>query len=595
LGWCVNIWPKNLNVHQYEKLLGYAMSGGTTNVKGSAGGPVTPQIWMSTLADRLTILMPYSTTNNPNYPTLPVPLHSCNFTNQFPTVRCSQGAFVLAPDGTTNVARKIVEDSTASNSHLLVATHSGGTSDYKSANPTMRIAGIFKAVERTRVAMACTDPGDVTAFAICGYDLFGGQIGYGPSNDNSGVKFIQKGASITSLGSFGGGGWYLCLLDVLCQSYSGFQFGLYLDNGSGTAAQSTTYNGDGVSGIYGWRHSMLPVQAWQINSVCLFDDFLDLSTIDVNNTKAPGFNWYVDSRYPGWIGQAPQFVLSPLTGLTVNSSVLNIPSQSAPGQLTSAAAQNYPTGNGQFVGNTWRPPVYMEVNFNYPADTGNPTFDDPTFWTVGLDGVISATAPQGQNYNFNLPEFDFWEPATTYPASNNHINYPTLGQPGFPPGFGVGLPGQIPYIGCLPYNNIFEYNIAISPIVSGGSIYINSADTGPGNPPPNSPWALYTYGTDNIGQKQPNVDMHFATQRHTVGRLIVPYDPVSGSPGGLLAFWDGMFVSGVSWRPVNSYATGDQANTLLHTCDRMGFNLMWGAVPTPGGPGWNIDYVRVSK
>ena len=29
-----------------------------------------------------------------------------------------------------------------------------------------------------------------------------------------------------------------------------------------------------------------------------FDDFDSLSTIDVNNTHKPGFNWYTDSQWP---------------------------------------------------------------------------------------------------------------------------------------------------------------------------------------------------------------------------------------------------------------------------------------------------------
>jgi hypothetical protein len=42
-----------------------------------------------------------------------------------------------------------------------------------------------------------------------------------------------------------------------------------------------------------------PAAAWGYTCEVFWDHFDDIATIDVNNTKAPGFKWYVNNRWPG--------------------------------------------------------------------------------------------------------------------------------------------------------------------------------------------------------------------------------------------------------------------------------------------------------
>jgi hypothetical protein len=130
---------------------------------------------------------------------------------------------IIAPDGTLT-GDKLVEDSTASNTHFIVQNVPlGGSVD--SSPYTFSVYA--KAGERTRFQM---------------YDNNSNTSGVTVFNLSSGTVVSGTG-KITSVGN----GWYRCSIYPLKDYTTSSTVFIFLDNGS-----TTSYTGNGNSGIYIW-------------------------------------------------------------------------------------------------------------------------------------------------------------------------------------------------------------------------------------------------------------------------------------------------------------------------------------------------------
>src|SRR5215472_202648 len=316
-------------------------------------------------------------------------------------VTVTLGAMVTAPDG-TNTGQRIVETTTNSIHGLQAITQPGAQNSALSSVPwhVERLAVIAKADQRTRIALVISDylfpnsgagtPNGVQAV----FDLAGGQVGvpaavFGPG---TGLRWAWQavGSNITALS----GGWYLCTLDAIIGDIAGGigpTSSFLIDNGSGLAAQSTVYAGDVTKGILTWRASMLPPRAWALTDQIFFEDFNDLSTIDLASSLAPGFNWYINGKYP-------LFGVDPITPsqLSVNSSILNfdVSPSNHPQEMFSINYGPGPFSAGQFpwVGTVWTVPMLMESSWAWNT-TPVPSFT-ASFWTtdaVKLGTVLDTT------------------------------------------------------------------------------------------------------------------------------------------------------------------------------------------------------------
>lgn len=106
-----------------------------------------------------------------------------------------------------------------------------------------------KAKDRTRIALLCSDIVPATpAFCYVGYDISGSQIAYGPVVDVTADPFVSIGQSIEAAAN----GFVRCIMSFISNTQTTVNCALYMDNGAGLGAQSTTYIGDGTSGIYIW-------------------------------------------------------------------------------------------------------------------------------------------------------------------------------------------------------------------------------------------------------------------------------------------------------------------------------------------------------
>lgn len=140
-----------------------------------------------------------------------------------------------ALDGTTT-ADKIVEDSSASNTHYIWRTASG------TVNTNSHTVSIeWKAGERTRVNLFLCEGATFARSVDCTFNLSAG---------TAGAVTAAGGASGSATIESKGSGWYVCRLTaILGGSDTSIQARAQLVNGAG----SISYTGDGVSGVYARR------------------------------------------------------------------------------------------------------------------------------------------------------------------------------------------------------------------------------------------------------------------------------------------------------------------------------------------------------
>lgn len=298
-------------------------------------------------------------------------------------------------DGTSN-GQKLKEDS-SNNQHYVVSRDTGTN---KQATCTYRMACIAQAAERTRIVVSLTRYSDETNGTVSvGFDLSGGNVGYDLVN---GSEFTITNYSMSALGS----GWWLCIFDATFNSgvpgttaSANWLQQINLDAGSGTAARNISYQGNGSSGINLWWLNQLPRAVWDMNNRVFHDDFTDLSTIDVNNTLAPGFNWYVNnlapnSAYPTFSWQhrgAGGNEITLPSSLSISSpSVLKIYNAGAAPQnpwtamLWSVACPDA----GGYIGSVFGAPVIFDGYFAWDVVTS--TGLGPAFWGSAIESLINT-------------------------------------------------------------------------------------------------------------------------------------------------------------------------------------------------------------
>lgn len=155
------------------------------------------------------------------------------------TLTASFGANTTAPDG-NNTGVKLVEAATNSQHWCSGATNTDGISGQST---THRIAIFAKAAERTRFVLTYFAASAFGSAIGCKtvFDVGGGQIGvanttFGGTPDPT-FPWVAGPTTITPWPN----GWYLCTMDVIPGlsggSNAGNILGVYLDSGSGTAAE----------------------------------------------------------------------------------------------------------------------------------------------------------------------------------------------------------------------------------------------------------------------------------------------------------------------------------------------------------------------
>jgi hypothetical protein len=178
---------------------------------------VTPTILVT---DQFGVAQVQLNTSRTNFMLQSEALDNASWTKSAATISANA---TTAPDGTAT-ADKLVENSGTS-------SHSAGQNTAGTTSSQQTITVYAKPAGRNWL---CIQLGVLLAF----FDVQNGAIG----TVNGGLT----GATITSMGTLGGGGWYKCV--VTCTSMASGVAGLFTATGNGVSS----YTGDGTSGLYLW-------------------------------------------------------------------------------------------------------------------------------------------------------------------------------------------------------------------------------------------------------------------------------------------------------------------------------------------------------
>lgn len=314
---------------------------------------------------------------------------------------------------------------------------------------------------RTRIVVNWQANASAAYTFSCGFDLAGGNTSYGNSN---GANLTNVATSMINLGS----GFYACLIDWNYTLSSGpnltfFNPRIYLDNGSGTAANSTSYTGDGTSGVNLVAWSMLPKCLWTKTwTRQYFDDFVNLSTIDLTNSKpASGKNWYIDTfNFPH--SQPANFWGAVTPNAPVNSNVFTRPFASILRLLqinnvggvtpwpradwaTSLMSVAYKSGTGltSLVGQSFGGPLISDVfmQVGQATDLAVPNLTNNfAFWHTTTETLTSTNLNGSGNYieldtvdgiqahqSFSVPQASMAGNAIEWNSSGSNVGSANLG------------------------------------------------------------------------------------------------------------------------------------------------------------------------
>lgn len=309
-------------------------------------------------------------------------------------------------DGTSN-CQKLIATSTNGNH---IAQFNALAPQLVGTPHTFRHMAIAKAAEYTRIVLAISCFEFTNSTASFGFDLAGGNTNY-DQVIGANITVVGGTATITSLTE----GFYLCYFDYFFNSNNSFGGSavitpqIFLDNGSGTGARSISFAGNGTNGVEVLLCSLLPTPLWSYNSTPVFsDDFTNLSTIDINNTKATGFNWYVNNLFPDTIYSTFGFATNPpsvptpsrnLTQPATSITQLWDPTFNNPNAGWNTQLMSFvDNGAGGYNGTVFQGPNVFEIIFQFSGgllSQFNPTEigDGPTFWTMSAECFINPTPP----------------------------------------------------------------------------------------------------------------------------------------------------------------------------------------------------------
>lgn len=555
------------------------MSGGTFASTGKiATAPTT--VWFGAVPDRLNMLGAQDLSLVPGAFLIgtPTPAHYASLWSISAGV--SFGATTTAPDGTTANSPKIIED-TSTGLHLLTAATVPLRTTVVSSG-MLRLAGFFKYAGR-RVVLECECPffgGGIYAV----FDLAGGQVGVPATVEAGGNPYHAIATQMTAFGD----GWYLCYIDFWFESglTTEVQVGIYLDNGTGTAPLSNSYTGNGTAGIYGWRTNMMPRQAYGINTVTFFDDFNDLSSIDLANTKAAGFKWYVNNAWTNtWTAPVTQ-----ASWLSVNSSVLQIVAQNQTGTAVNLMT-TVETAPGSHVGTTFKLPYLLEFKAFWGLDAKAWQFGS-SIWALSQEALDA----QGLSLPTLSREFDYVEsglPAfvgTPIVFTNTHAN-------------GASVGSINPFTGTPSWLTLEAYAPGYNAQGSDGQRYqvTGPSSAVPGTDPISNPgiWHVSAYPGDS-GVPNTTPVAQDLTSFRSWSFLCLPWAGTGLSPtsfdgiGGMLCFVDGLYCGApCPYSPFYAPFT----TQVLRTSENQSMPIIIGSDAASPGAGvqMNIDYVRVMQ
>lgn len=219
---------------------------------------------------------------------------------------------IIAPDGTLT-GDKLVEDSTASNTHFVLQNISlGGSVD----SSTYTVSIYAKAGERTRLQMF--DNNSVSS-GVSIFDLSTGTV-------------VSGTGKITSVGN----GWYRCSIYPLKDYTTSSTAYVILDNGS-----TTSYTGNGFSGLFIW--------GFQLETASFATSYI--ATTSASATRTVDSAVMTGTNFSSWANSSAFTVFTKVSrfanALPSQESIWSI-SQSSPAQVVSGLITTSPAYRAYF-------------------------------------------------------------------------------------------------------------------------------------------------------------------------------------------------------------------------------------------------------
>jgi hypothetical protein len=330
-------------------------------------------------------------------------------------------ATVSDVDGPFGVDAQRLIPSTGNNTHIV-----GSEIEIVVPAIPIKVSAIAKAAGYSRIVLYYKEwTGDKEGSV--GFDLTGGTGGY-DTVQGSGVTVSNVAAEDL------GDGWWLCSFRYLCATQAALVPEIRVDNGSGENARSVSFAGDGTSGVdVLWFHA-LPLAAWAMTNQVFQDNFDSLGTIDLENTKAPGFKWYINNRYAdsslptfGWETNPPSAPSDPNDFSLSSPSILRIFPQGTDGQTYAGwISQIWSTvtdGAGGIIGYSHKPPLVYDalVNWDGSAEAYNPQWSGyAAFWGISAEG-LQTPAISGLGSDDYIIELDVSEAVANTSTSHGHV------------------------------------------------------------------------------------------------------------------------------------------------------------------------------
>jgi len=161
-------------------------------------------------------------------------LRSEEFQTTWANERSSEQVDVIVSPAGTLTGDKLVEDTTATNSHLILQ----GVSSLSSGS-TLTFTSYIKAAERTSVRLQINDGLSLANAVLANFDV---STGVASATQSIGT-FTGASSTITPVGN----GWFRCSISGVATGVTAVQCRIFL-----LSAGSTSYTGDGTSGLYIW-------------------------------------------------------------------------------------------------------------------------------------------------------------------------------------------------------------------------------------------------------------------------------------------------------------------------------------------------------
>lgn len=316
--------------------------------------------------------------------------------SQFTLTNASKFVGAIAPDA-SNTALRLTETTALGEHRLFWQPQIGRFKD-----PVVyRLAIAARPAGRTRLLVRVNQFNDDTAVTFdnavaAGLDLSGNAV----FESTVGANFAISAAFNKVLPE----GYKLFFIDFNYLSVLAganiWQMAVNLDAGSGLAARNISYTGIGGKAVDIAFISLLPKVAWDITKLELDEDFDNLSTIDLADSKAAGFKWYTHNLFPtssmptfGWHTNPPS-APTPAANLSISApSVLRIynPNFSQSG-YQSQIWSVVDAGPGAYLGKVFKGPCVFDGLFSW--DGRQSTFKpgwagNPAFWGVSVDALTN--------------------------------------------------------------------------------------------------------------------------------------------------------------------------------------------------------------